>query len=249
MKRAFFSILLLTVFTMSCVTTKKIEQSELVITRVDILPDTSYNAQLNFDGKNYGKIKNTETKTFRIPNGYHAISAVKAHMGSGSFSFEISNERIEITMDYSFLTPKFHIRNKIVLSNPQVSIPLLNEAINSSFVTLNSLIPKGSRIAIINITPLNNDTSFIQEELMVLFANSRNSTVVDRQTLDTIRSEQRFQMSGEVSDETAVAIGHFLGADVIVTGSIASDTSQKRLRLRAISVKTAEIIAMSSVEI
>jgi len=74
-----------------------------------------------------------------------------------------------------------------------------------------------------------------------MLVNERSLVIVDRKDLDLIRSEEQFQLSGEVSDETAQRIGHKLGAQTIISGSFASLDSQYRLRLRAIAVETAQI--------
>jgi hypothetical protein len=52
-----------------------------------------------------------------------------------------------------------------------------------------------------------------------------------------------------VDDASAVSIGKFLGATVVVTGNISGTGARKRLVLKAISVRTAEILAMSSASI
>ena len=127
--------------------------------------------------------------------------------------------------------------------------PLNDTAIANSFETLNKLIPERSKIAILGITPNNNDSLYFAEELMIKFVNSRKYIIVDRSTLESIRQEQRFQMAGEVSDDSAVSIGQFLGADVVITGTITGTGNQKRLRLKALDVKTAQVLAMSSEKI
>ena len=53
-------------------------------------------------------------------------------------------------------------------------------------------------------------------------------------------------MSGEVSDESQVAIGKMLGAQSIVSGSIEDYGSNYRIRFRTISVTTAAIEVQSS---
>jgi curli biogenesis system outer membrane secretion channel CsgG len=65
--------------------------------------------------------------------------------------------------------------------------------------------------------------------------------VVDRKTLDAIRLEQNFQMSGDVDDNSAVSIGKMLGANIVITGT----GSTQRLTLKALDVKTAEIVTMA----
>jgi hypothetical protein len=55
-----------------------------------------------------------------------------------------------------------------------------------------------------------------------------------------------FQMSGEVSDESAQSIGRKLGAQIIVSGSIAPLGDLYRLRIRAIEVESAAIRGVNS---
>ncbi|MDR3019317.1 MAG: CsgG/HfaB family protein, partial [Treponema sp.] len=69
----------------------------------------------------------------------------------------------------------------------------------------------------------------------------------DRKDIDKVLAEQNFQMSGHVDDDSALSIGKFLGATVVITGSINVLGAQKRLVLKALDVQTAEILAMSSV--
>ncbi|MDR1637290.1 MAG: CsgG/HfaB family protein, partial [Treponema sp.] len=70
--------------------------------------------------------------------------------------------------------------------------------------------------------------------------------VVDRKSLDAIKSEQNFQYSGEVDDDSAVSIGKMLGASIVITGSVSGSGSTRRLRVKALNVRTAEIVAMVS---
>jgi TolB-like protein len=53
-----------------------------------------------------------------------------------------------------------------------------------------------------------------------------------------------FQMSGEVSDETAAGIGKKIGAQSIIFGSMERTGSLYRLRIRTIEVETAKIQAI-----
>jgi hypothetical protein len=65
--------------------------------------------------------------------------------------------------------------------------------------------------------------------------------VVDRQQLNTIRAELDFQSSGEVDDKTAQALGRLAGAQSIVSGAVSRIGDLYRLRVRALSVQTAQI--------
>jgi len=64
---------------------------------------------------------------------------------------------------------------------------------------------------------------------------------VDRQQLNTIRAELKFQMSDEVDDATAQALGRMAGAQIIISGAISQVGTLYRLRIRALSVQSAQI--------
>jgi hypothetical protein len=65
--------------------------------------------------------------------------------------------------------------------------------------------------------------------------------VVDRANLDKVREEQGFQLSGEVDDDSAKAIGKILGAGAIVTGSFTNLGDVYSLTLKAINIETATV--------
>jgi TolB-like protein len=123
----------------------------------------------------------------------------------------------------------------------------LDAIIAKSFNTISNNMPDRSIVAIVNIASKDIKTSeYAIEELTLLFVSSGKYDVVDRASLDIIRNEQNFQMTGEVDDNSILSIGHILGAEVVITGSIDEEGSRLRLRLKALDVKTARIVAMSS---
>jgi len=107
-------------------------------------------------------------------------------------------------------------------------------------------ITRNSIIAILSVYSSDRNTSeYIIGELEYNFVNSGKFKIVDRRRLDQIRTEQNFQMSGEVSDASAVSIGNMLGANIVITGEITGTGSNQNLILKALDVKTAQIIAMT----
>jgi hypothetical protein len=105
-------------------------------------------------------------------------------------------------------------------------------------------LPERSVIAVLNISSSDKETAdFIMGELEVRLTDSKKFRMVDRKFLDTIRLEQQFQLSGEVSDESACSIGNMLGANIVITGSISGTGSSRRLTLKALDVETAVIIS------
>ena len=105
---------------------------------------------------------------------------------------------------------------------------------------------KGATVAVISISSNNSDlATFAIDELEYQLVTAKQFTIVDRKTLDAIRLEQNFQLSGEVSDSSAVSIGNMLGANFVITGTIAGSGNTQRLTLKALDVKTAQIVSMA----
>jgi hypothetical protein len=76
-----------------------------------------------------------------------------------------------------------------------------------------------------------------------------NVRMVDRQNLEEIHAEQNYQLSGYVDDDSAVSIGHELGATAIIMGHGENMTDYYRFNFRMLSVETAEILVQSSVNV
>jgi TolB-like protein len=120
-------------------------------------------------------------------------------------------------------------------------------AVGRAVASLLTDLPDGTTLAIISIASSDRDMSeFVIEELTYLIVETRKFRVVDRKSLDVIRAETDFQYSGDVDDNSAVSIGKLLGANIVVTGSISGSGSTRRLRAKALNVRTAEIVAMAS---
>jgi tetratricopeptide (TPR) repeat protein len=115
----------------------------------------------------------------------------------------------------------------------------LLEAIEQSAEKIAAEMPKGSRVAIVAFeSESNNLSDFIMEELTGALVD-RGIEVADRQNLAYVYSELGFQMSGDVSDETAQSIGKFLGAELVITGQMQNLGSTYRYRTSAIHVEKA----------
>jgi hypothetical protein len=124
------------------------------------------------------------------------------------------------------------------------------KAIPQIFVNFSKNIPLRSRLAIVGIdSPNTNESAFYVNELTLHFVNTRNYTVGDRTDVDKVLKEQNFQMSSYVDDDAFVSIGKFLGAAVVITGSINRTGSQKRLVIKAIDMLTSTILSMEQVKL
>jgi TolB-like protein len=126
----------------------------------------------------------------------------------------------------------------------------LDAALSNSTSYFSGRIQAKTKVVVLNFSSKWPDLSdYIIEELIGYIVNEGKLTVVDRQNLETIRKEMDFQLSGEVSDETAQSIGKKLGAQTIMSGSITAIGNSYRLRIRAIAVETAEILGMQNVDV
>ena len=83
---------------------------------------------------------------------------------------------------------------------------------------------------------------FATEEIIQQLVKTRKFRVVDRDSIETILKEHKFQYSGIVSDETAVSIGRFIGASIIITGVIRQRNNHTDFSLKILDVETAEIV-------
>ena len=123
-----------------------------------------------------------------------------------------------------------------------IDLDTLDMALRETSDYLNNNIPKGNIVAIINIESVSPALSnYIIQELTSNALNDKVFKVVDRQQLDLLRAELNFQLSGEVDDNAAVAIGKFLGAQTIVSGSVTSLPNRYRISIRALNVQTTEV--------
>ena len=122
----------------------------------------------------------------------------------------------------------------------------VEEALGKAAGTLIDSMPRDSTIAILSVYSDNRETAeYVIDELEYRLVDARKFKIVDRRRLEQIRREQNFQLSGEVSDSSAVSIGNMLGATIVITGDISGSGSSRRLVLKALDVKTAQIVTMA----
>jgi TolB-like protein len=115
---------------------------------------------------------------------------------------------------------------------------------------LTGRITTGSTVAVLSFqSEYPNLSEYIIDDLTSGLVNTDRYTVVDRRSLEILAQEMAFQLSGEVSDETALAIGRRLGAQTVISGAISYLGEFYRLRVQAIEVETARIQGSQTVTI
>jgi hypothetical protein len=119
----------------------------------------------------------------------------------------------------------------------------LDGALKSHGAVLVDRLPRDSVAAILNVTaPRANLSDYIIDELSSYIITDGRLIVVDRLNIQVLQNELQFQMSGDVSDETAQRIGQMIGAQIIISGSFSQIGSEYRLSIRAIEVETARVM-------
>jgi hypothetical protein len=122
---------------------------------------------------------------------------------------------------------------------------VLDAAIREAATYFNINITEGSKIAILSVR---SDYPQLSEYVIDIFTgnvvNDRRFKVVERSALEAIRKEMEFQMSGEVDDNSAQAIGRKIGAQTILLGSMSGYGSTWRLSMRALVVESAEVVGL-----
>jgi TolB-like protein len=121
----------------------------------------------------------------------------------------------------------------------------LNTAVYMGVEYLAGRIPSGANVAVLSVqSPTENLSNYIIDTAVMHLINADRFMVIERSELGVIQNELAYQLSGEVSDETAVSIGSQLGVQVIITGAIMETGDRYSLRLKALDVETARILGM-----
>ena len=125
----------------------------------------------------------------------------------------------------------------------------LNEVIARAARGVEEALPRGTMVAVLNfVSPSETFSDHVIEELTGELVTGRKLTIVDRHNLALISEEMNLQLSGDVSDESAQAIGKMLGAQSIVSGTLTNMGTFYRFRVRVIQVETAAIQTQISLD-
>jgi hypothetical protein len=119
----------------------------------------------------------------------------------------------------------------------------------SAIVSSNTIRVAILDFAVDSVNSVKKAQDYIDSELTNHFLMNPRFEMVDRQNLDRARRELKFNMTGEVSDSTAQGIGHFVGAQIVVFGSIRKQGNIHRMQTRAISVEGGVILGQATANI
>jgi TolB-like protein len=214
------------------------------------------------DNQKAGSVASGGETKLLVKNGNHSIYIGVQGMRSPVLTFTANSNQLEFTtyLTAGLLVNTLHLvqttGNSSQLasdssgssrrSSPEGANSGIEAAVNRACETLIYEIPKRATVAILSVSSRDrNLATFVVDEVEFQLVDSKEFQMVDRKTLDSIRDEQQFQMSGEVSDSSAISIGNMLGASIVITGTISGSDNTQRLTLKALDVKTAKIVCMA----
>jgi hypothetical protein len=238
--------------------------TQIQIERLESRVNSGFRERIYIDGRNVLTLANGRSGTVTVSDGPHKIYAELYTLKTDEVLFNAAGGTMQISIAANSMD-NFVINIGGVAPIPQVPVPQvsvpgtpapqrqaarqgsLEAALYTAADVVLARITPRTTIAVVSIASANiEEAEFVVDELAYVIVSSGNFRVVDRKSLDAIRSEQNFQTSGDVDDDSAVSIGKLLGANIVITGSISGAGSTRRLRLKALDVMTAEIVAMAS---
>jgi formylglycine-generating enzyme required for sulfatase activity len=131
----------------------------------------------------------------------------------------------------------------------------LKTAVAAAVEDIGRKVPAGATVALPSFRgPSEGDvklSDYVLGELTALLVNGGRFKVVERRERDIrlVRESLLFDASGDVSDESAQGIGHFLGAEYLITGSLIDAGSAYRLRVETVKVSSAEKVQAYAADI
>jgi TolB-like protein len=128
----------------------------------------------------------------------------------------------------------------IIVSGQEGTVTL-DKGIKGSMLYLVERLDPDTKVAVLNFSADPAVSNYVIEELTANLVNGGNFIVVDRSELELLQREMNFQLSGEVSDESAQSIGKRLGAQTIISGSLSPLGNRWRMRIKALEVETSKI--------
>jgi curli biogenesis system outer membrane secretion channel CsgG len=203
-----------------------------------------------------------KSKTIKVLNGDYTI--VVAQGGSApkpsTFKEVLNGERItivarETSTDYQVAESDRSIESRVLIvsgqdsSRSRVNMAALDELVGYLFEDMNPRLIAGRNLVML---PMNhnqgvdgNTADYLTDQLTMSFLNANKYEVLERARIDIILTEQKFQMSGNVDNDTAVRAGKILGAHIILVANVEGSGASRRIVLRALDVSNGRVLGMS----
>ncbi|MDR1903262.1 MAG: penicillin-binding protein activator LpoB, partial [Treponema sp.] len=118
----------------------------------------------------------------------------------------------------------------------------LDKAIQGAQAKIEAELAQGTKIILLNFNaPTEKLSEYVIDQLVAKLVNNKKLTVVERKDLNLINEEMAFQLSGEVSDESAQAIGKKYGAQSIASGKFDTLGDLYQFSIKTLHVESATI--------
>jgi hypothetical protein len=127
---------------------------------------------------------------------------------------------------------------------------LREKAVKNVVDSLNAKLPSGTVILVMQTSSTEQSMlNEIVDQITKTVVREDRLQIVDRSNQDLIDAEQKFQLSGNVDDNSAISIGKLLGMKYAVLFWISGASSSRMLNLRILNIETAKIDHQDSFEI
>ena len=111
---------------------------------------------------------------------------------------------------------------------------------------IHKILPKEPKLWIHNnVTTNQNLVNDVIDNMTSAFVSS-GVAVIERQSIDLILKEQNFQLSGNVSDDDFVSIGHLSGANTVIIVGVTGTGTGRRLQVRVLDINSGTVVLQSS---
>lgn len=209
--------------------------------------------------KSHGKLK--------IDVYYDNLKMENSGWPSGEIKFQVEMEeypgkiaKIQYILDGSFIASA--IVEMPGQEKKQVKVNLYEHAIvfgqtqtvENKILDISTKLSQGikpfSKVAVFEFKGIDNEETIlgkrISESLITHLTNNK-IMIVERKLLDPVLKEMSFHETGLTSEERIAKIGKFLGADVIVNGTIKVENEEILINARAIDLKNGVIISSAQI--
>ena len=246
-------------------------ESEIVVNRVSNFVGAAVKIKIFINDRELLLLGNGKSGTVVIPNGRHSIYVKGGALKSSAILFGATGNRIVFQTGfgngleirkYAEIAFDGSKTSSAVASSYGSNVPLsksakaslgtnakgVEKAIKKACADLIKKMPDDSKIAVVHVADNGlGVASLVIDEIEFNLVSTQRFTIVDRSTLNLIQEEQKLQMSGAVNDDEVVQIGALSGANVVIAGSISKSDNSNTFSLKAMDVKTGQIITMARV--
>jgi hypothetical protein len=255
----FIALLVLPSLAVSAGGKKESNGSEVVVQRVD--NNSLIRLRIYIDAKVAGSLKVGETSIYKVSNGPHTIRAAFEDYQARSTEvtqFNANNSRLIFTVtDESIVAlgqETLRTESPVVAAipledpSPMVGSSNIETSVRNSFDRATKDLKKKSKVAIINVDADNiSEGDYVLEELTYLSVHSpKKFTVIDRRTIDAFRATNGIGVPSYNNDYILMLIGKLIGADIVLSGRLDGLGDLRRLRVKALDVKTGQLIGDAS---